>query len=445
MSNPTQETLEQRPPADPEAEQWVVGSIILKPSVLDDLGFLQPNDFYQDGLRAVYSALVEMNHQGQPIDAGLLLRRFPGDSWAARIGEIVSGIPHVQHAPHYARIVAKLAKWRRLRDVGETLIQQAQRAEGEPEALLDAVESKLAGERLADGDSDPVTLVDAAADAINRIDEIQRRGQSAGVPTGLLSFDQDQGGLFPGELTVLAARPALGKTSLALQVASHNAERGRLVYFASLEMSAAELSIRLACGESGISNRLVRTGRFGKDDSSRLSESLRRQGSVTLEIHDRAALTMASIRREIRKRKKRGLTLAVVDYLQLVTPEDRRLPREQQVARAVRSLKETAREYDVPILCLCQLNRQADGDEIPRLSQLRESGAIEQDADVVLFLSKHEPTDAEPHNSILTVAKNRNGETGPLRLNWDGPTTRFSCPQVGYSEFAEYAGTSEQW
>ena len=445
MSNPTQEILEQRPPCDPEAERWVCGSAIMEPRVLDDLGFLQPGDFYDSTLSAVFGWLYDRHRKGEPIDYGLLGRHFKSEDWAARIAEIMQAVPVAHHAVHYGRIVAKLAKWRRLRDVGEDLIQDAQRAVGEPEALLDAVESKLAGERLTDGDGEPVTLADAAVQAISRIDEIQRRGKSAGVPTGLFSFDNDMGGLFPGELTVLAARPGVGKTSLALQIAAHNAEQGRLVYFASLEMSAAELSIRLACGESGVSNRKVRIGQFGEGDSGRLSEALRRQGSVALEIHDRAALTVAGIRREIRKRKKRDVCLAIVDYLQLVTPDDRRLPREQQVARMVRSLKETAREYEIPILCLCQLNRQADGDEVPRLSQLRESGAIEQDADVVLFLSKHEPTNAEPHNSILTVAKNRNGETGPLRLNWDGPTTRFSCPQIGHNEFAEYAGASEKW
>ena len=194
-------------------------------------------------------------------------------------------------------------------------------------------------------------------------------------------------------------------------------------------MSAAELVHAAWLAE----NRASRIGwsesaSFEHGESRRLSEALSRQSKASLEIHDRSALTVAAIRREIRKRKKRGLTLAIVDYLQLVTPEDRRLPREQQVARMVRQLKETAREYDVPILCLCQLNRQADGDETPRLSQLRESGAIEQDADVVLFLQSHEPKEGETHNAVLTVAKNRNGETGPLRLNWDGSRTRFSCP-----------------
>jgi replicative DNA helicase len=433
---PTSEILEQRPPADPEAERWVVGSAIIKSAVLDDLAFLQPEDFYDDTLSAVFTWLHDRHRRGEPIDVGLLGKQFHSDDWAARIGEIVHAVPHAQHAVHYAKIVANTAKWRRLREVGENLIQQAQLAEGESDTLLDALESKLATVRLTSGDGEPVTLKDAAVAALGRIDAIQQRGQSAGVPTGLSSFDEDQGGLFPGELTILAARPGVGKTSFALQIAAHNAERGQLVYFASLEMSAEELATRLACGESGVSNRLVRTGRFGGDESRRLSDAFARQSRAALDIHDRSALTVAAIRREIRKRKKRGLTLAVVDYLQLVTPEDRRLPREQQVARMVRQLKETAREYDVPILCLCQLNRQADGDEAPRLSQLRESGAIEQDADVVLFLQSHEPKQDEMHNAILTVAKNRNGETGPIRLSWDGSRTRFSVP--GYSEFAEY-------
>jgi replicative DNA helicase len=443
MTKATSEILDQRPPADPDAERWVVGSAIIKPSILDDLGFLRPADFYDETLSAVFAWLYDRHRRGEPIDVGLLGKRFDSDDWAARIAEIIHATPHAAHAVHYGRIVARLAKHRRLREIGVNLLQDAHRAEGEPEEVLERVETALAEVRLGgDGDGEPVTLANAAVQASCRIDEIQRRGKSAGVPTGLHSFDSDMGGLFPGELTILAARPGVGKTSLGLQIAAHNAERGRLVYFASLEMSAAELSIRLACGKSGVSNRLVRIGKFGNCDSERLSVALNGQAKVALEIHDRAALTVAAIRREIRKRKKRGLCLAVIDYLQLITPEDRRLPREQQVARMVRQLKETAREYDVSIFCLCQLNRQADGDETPRLSQLRESGAIEQDADVVLFLQKHEPKNGETHNAILTVAKNRNGETGPLRLDWDGPTTRFSVP--GFSEFAKYAGSRKR-
>ena len=144
-------------------------------------------------------------------------------------------------------------------------------------------------------------------------------------------------------------------------------------------------------------------------------------------VHDKSRLTVSSIRREIRKRKKDGLCLAVVDYLQLITPEDGKVPREQQVATIVRSLKETAREYEIPILCLAQLNRQIEHGEVPQLTNLRESGAIEQDADVVLFLSHHDAKGTDQHNAVLSVAKNRNGETGPLRLNWAPSRTMFSC------------------
>lgn len=438
MTQPS-EILDQMPPADPEAERWVVGSIILKHSSLDDLGFLTPADFYDENLSALFAWLHGRHRRGEPIDQGFLLKRFTGDEWAARITEIVHATPYAAHAVHYAKIVVEKAEFRRLREIGVKLLQDAHRAEGEPAAVLERVETELANIRMGDeGDGEPVPLAAAAVQASIQMDTIQRRGQSSGVPTGLFHYDNDQGGLFPGELTILAARPGIGKTSLALQVAQYNANCGRLVYFASLEMSAVELSIRLACGESGVSNRLVRIGKFGRNDSTRLSEALAHQANCALDIHDRSALTVASIRREIRKRKKRGLVLAVVDYLQLVTPEDRKLPREQQVARMVRQLKETAREYNIPILCLCQLNRQVDGDETPKLYHLRESGAIEQDADVVLFLSTHSPTIAEPHNAILTVAKNRNGETGALRLDWDGPRTRFSCPEVaGYQRDGE--------
>lgn len=440
ISKPTSEILDQMPPADPEAERWVVGSAILKPSVLDDLGFLRPEDFHDETLRAVFGWMHDCHRKGKPIDKGLLGKHFNSEDWAARIAEVVTSVPTPVHAVHYGKIVARLAKHRRLREIGVDLVQDAHRAESEPEEVLERAETALAGVRLTDGDGEPVTLADATVQAITRIDAIQHRGKSAGVPTGLSSFDNDMGGLFPGELAILAARPGVGKTSFALQIASHNAEQGRLVYFASLEMSAAELALRLACGKSGVSNRLVRIGKMGADESKRLSEAMNRQAKASLEIHDRSSLSIAGIRREIRKRKKRGLTLAVVDYLQLVAPDDRRLPREQQVARMVRSLKETAREYDIPLLCLCQLNRQADGDETPRLSQLRESGTIEQDSDVVLFLSMHEPKENESHNAVLTVAKNRNGETGPIRLNWDGPTTRFSVPSVGYEEFSSFEG-----
>lgn len=455
MKTPSPEILDQAPPHDLQEERAAIGSCLNDPGRLDEVRhLLTPEDFYWGPHQVIFRHLLAMVDKGA-VDVTLLLSqlRRTGDieavggadgGAAACLSEIAASVPYAHHATYYARNVKQFAKWRRLREIGIELLQESHAARTEPEEILERVETSLAAMQMTHGEGAPVSLGAAAIDAMLRVDEIQRRGKGSGLATGLLTFDHDQGGLFPGELTILAARPGLGKTSLALQIAAHNALRGRLVYFASLEMSATELSTRLACAESGVSNRLVRIGKLDVNGTHRLADAFRRQGPASLDIHDRSALTAASIRREIRRRKKRGLCLGVVDYLQLVTPEDRKLPREQQVARIVRSLKETAREYEVPILCLCQLNRQVDGDETPQLHHLRESGAIEQDADVVLFLSHHEPTDSEPHNAILTIAKNRNGETGPLRLDWESSRTRFSCPQIGHAEFTRYAGDERE-
>ena len=433
--NPTSEILDQTPPWNPDAEKWVVGSVLLQQAVSDDLAFLEAGDFHDRTLSQIFAWVRDRDRRNEPIDVGLLKQHFTTDDWRARIAEIVQSVPTAAHACHYGRIVATLAKFRRIREIAVDALQAAHKAEGEPADLLDRVEADLAGIRMTADEDEPVRLGEAAVDASLKIDSILERGRSAGVPTGLLALDRDQGGLFPGELTVLAARPGCGKTSLAMQIAHHNASRGRLVYFASLEMSPPELSIRLACGHSGVSNRLVRTGRLEPSDTRKLTEALQTQTAATLDIHKAARMTIASIRRQIRKRMKYGLTLAVVDYLQLIEPDDRKVHREQQVAQMVRGLKQIATEFNVPVLCCCQLNRQVDENETPRLNHLRESGSIEQDADCVWFLNRHKPMGTEQHNAVLTVAKNRNGEVGPLRLHWDGPTTSFACPSAQQEAF----------
>ena len=417
------------PPNDLEAERWAIGSILLDADLLDDLGGLRPEDFYDPTNAAIFREMLSLHAQGQPVHVSILKKHLGNSGWEARAAEIAMAVPHAAHAGHYAEIVRQKATLRRLRVVASNLLDDVQAATDAPESILERSEGALSDIRIGSEETEPVTLYNATSEAITHIDAIQQRGQSAGVLTGLVSFDTDQGGLFPGELIILAARPGIGKTSFALQVAYPVAAKGHLTYYASLEMSAVELSTRLACSLSGVSSRLVRTGRLTAQDAHRLNNSLAEQSKGNLDIHDQSGLTVAEIRRQIRKRKKHGLALAVIDYLQLLTAEDRRLPREQQVARITKSLKETAREYDIPILCLCQLNRLADGEENPQLSHLRESGAIEQDADVVLFLAPHTPTDQARNNASLIVAKNRNGETGPIPLDWHPSRTRFTCTE----------------
>ncbi len=428
-SNQMFDPLDTAPPADVEAEKWVLGSIFLSVDLLDDLGGLRADDFYDPAHAAIFAEMLSQVAKGLPVHDAIVQKHLGDDDAKARVYEIAASVPVAHHVMHYAAIVRQKAALRRLRVVAMNLLSDTRNQKDAPEAILERSEAALSDIRLGTDETEPVAIRAATIEAIAHIDAIQQRGNAAGVLTGLESFDHDQGGLFPGELIILAARPGVGKTSFALQVAHHVAAKSRLVYFASLEMSAVELSTRLACSLSGVSSRLVRTGRLTNQDAHQLNDAMTKQSNATLDIHDQAGLTVGEIRRQIRRRKKRGLVLAVVDYLQLLTAEDRRLPREQQVARITKSLKETAREYEVPILCLCQLNRLADGEEQPKLAHLRESGAIEQDADMVLFLAPHKPTDLHRNNASLIVAKNRNGETGPIPLDWHPSQTRFTCTE----------------
>jgi replicative DNA helicase len=427
-----------KPPQSRGMETWVVGCVLLDPKYLDEIGFLRPDDFFHDDLKQLYATLTAMRQQGEPIDVGLLEERMKPGKWMPLIIEAASSVAVAAHCVRYARKVADLAQLRRLAIAGHHLYEAACEYEASADEVLCQTEAELSSITANRGDHEPVTLAAAALEASAAIDRIQTEGRGAGLMTGLECFDSKMGGLFPGELTILAARPGLGKTSLALQVANYNAGKGRSVYFASLEMSALELSTRLACATSGISNRIVRTGKLDSNETAGLAQAFGEQGGRQFDIHDDSSITVASIRREIRRRKKRGIRLAAVDYLQLITPEDRKAPREQQVAVIVRGLKQTAREFEIPILCLCQLNRQVDDEySTPKLGNLRESGSIEQDADVVMFLSRHKPTPEEPHNALLTVAKNRNGETGSMRLEWTASRTRFSSYRL--EEFAAFS------
>jgi len=439
------DTLDRIPPQNLEAEKSVLGCILLDSQVCDDaFDILRPEDFYSNANAKLFGKMLQMHSDGMKVDPVLLVERLgtAGDLEAigghAYLVEVAQSVAAPSHASHYAAIVREKATLRSVLAAAYQATSDVYSCNDAPDAILERCEASLSNIRLGSEKREPVTLQAATLKAATTIDAITQ-GQAAGVLTGLYDFDIDQGGLFPGELIILAARPGIGKTSFAMQVAYNVAQHRGLVYFASLEMSDEDLSVRLACSISGVSSRLVRTGRLTEQDNSKLSQAMNEQSNAALEIHDQPELTVASIRRQLRKLKKRGLVLAVIDYLQLIEPEDHKIPREQQVAKMTKSLKRTSRECNVPILCLCQLNRMADGEEQPMLSHLRESGAIEQDADVVLFLAPHKPTEAAGNNASLIVAKNRNGETGPIPLDWHPGRTRFTCHNR-YSPHAEFSG-----
>jgi replicative DNA helicase len=263
---------------------------------------------------------------------------------------------------------------------------------------------------------------------------------------GLETFDDAVGGIFAGELVVLAARPSIGKTALAIQVSRHVASKGRLVYFASLEMDSTQFALRLVCASAGVPMASVRAGELGDGDVRAVGEAARSFGDVRIVIHDQPGLCVHEIRRACRRLAPKGLGLIVVDYLQRVTPEDRRADRHLQIGQITWALKALALELKVPVLVLSQLGRAAEernrktGMVIePRLSHLKESGDIEQDADMVLLLHRQQ----RAKEAELILAKNRQGEQGKFHLTFDAARTLFKPRVDGYSEFDGFAGDGD--
>lgn len=425
--------LDRVPPQDLAAERSVLGSILLEPAILDEIT-LRPSQCYAAAHELLLGRLHAMRDAG-PVDLALLvsnlrksgdLERIGGEAY---LGELLHSVATHHHARYYAAIVTERAERRRLIQIATSLLRDAFDDGHTIDDVLNQAEAALAEVGKAEQSAEPKPIAQAVASVLAAIDAAKHRAESIGLPTGLHEFDNSIGGLFPGELFILAARPGVGKTSLACQIADHNAQRGRLVYFASLEMSAEELSVRLMCSEADVSSRLVRTGALNDKQRQLLVDAGCRLAAATMVIHDHAAMTVQDIRRAARRHKRAGLALVVVDYLQRITPTDRRIQRHEQIGQISDGLKELARELEVPVMCLCQLSREAEKASRASMAHLRESGSIEQDADVVTILERR-PENGDEHRTEWTVDKNRNGDTGRFILQWEPSRTRY-CGAAG--------------
>jgi len=429
------EILDRLPPANLDAEKGFLGSILLSHEILDSVADLvRPSDFYAAAHETLYQTMLDLDASGRHTDTTTLtneLRRagkLEAVGGMAYLAEVIHSVAVAAHAGQYAEIVAEKARLRRIIHASVEAIRDCYNDSDAPEAIADRLGCEIG--TIADDarGSNLVTAADAARQACERFDELRARTGRASVLTGLWEIDNTIGGLFPGEMTILAARPMLGKTSLAFQIARHCGSRNRLTYFGTMEMGAAELACRTLIGMAGVTSQKARTGDLTDVEMTRIVDASNEFAKATILIDERPSLGTQEIRRACRKLMKQGLSLACVDYLGLLRPDDRKAPREQQVAQQARDLKQLARELKVPVLVLCQLNRQADPEEEPELRHLRESGAIEQHADNVWFLWQHSPTVDEPWNAEFGVAKQRNGETGTFHLQWIGQETRFESP-----------------
>jgi replicative DNA helicase len=452
--------FERQLPQSVDAERAVLGSILLLPEVFDEVALIiRAADFYDDANRTIYEHLLEMHDSGQRVDLMLVMERLKKADVYERVGgaaylaEIGRQVPTAAHAEYYAKIVADKSVLRSLIHAGVDVQNSAYDPTADTREILGKAEERIFA-ILEDRGAGKVTPIsEVLQESLDRIDaRMDQQHAFGGVETGFVDFDQMTGGLQKSELIILAARPSMGKTALAMNMAEYAALNGTPVLFVSLEMSAIELGDRLLCSVARVNGNRLRNGTITQEERRKLVNAAAQISQAPLFIDDSPSRTMTEIAANARRLKRRqGLGLIVVDYLQLIEPDNPRDPRQEQVSKISRRLKGLARELAVPILCLGQLNRQVESTSSnkPQLSHLRESGAIEQDADVVMFVHREEyyMTNEEDREQVrgqaeLLIRKQRNGPTGDVKLTWNHEFTRFdNYAAPAYAEFQSFGPT----
>ncbi|MCH8922024.1 MAG: replicative DNA helicase [Planctomycetes bacterium] len=440
------EILDRQPPSDTDAERGVLGSIVLLPEVCDDVAvIIGPDDFYDEAHQTIYRHMLEIHNEGKHVDPLLLIDRLRAADQLEKVGdtaylaEIFQSVPTAANAVYYADIVHQKAMLRSLIHASTDILRDAYDPTIPPREMVSRAEEKIFRVLDAKVSGEVSDIGKILQEAMDRLDvRTQHKGEIiGGVPTHYSDLDHLLGGLQDSALIIVAARPGMGKTAFALNVAANVSVRGELpVLFVSLEMAELELGDRLLCSEGKVNGHRMRNDTLGQDDLQKLLKTAGVVSQAPLFVDDTPSRTMTEIAANARRLKRReGLRLIVIDYLQLIEPDNARDPRQEQVAKIARRLKFLARELKVPVLCLAQLNRQAESGKegnYPKLSHLRESGAIEQDADVVMFIHREEyyrqNEDARAEvagEAEIIVAKQRNGPTGKVNLIWRHEFMRF--------------------
>ena len=456
--------IEHQPPHSLEAEKGVIGAVLIDPRICDDIAaIVHAEDFYSEVNKRLYKHLTELYNSGSGIDVTILLDRLEhaGDlveiGGEAYIAQVASEVQVAAHAPHYASIIRDKAILRDLIHTSAEILRSAYEPTHAPREIVSRAEEKifaLSDSRSGDQFAGMFDVIDETLGIINA----RMEGKSDGIPTGFIDFDAlTSGGFHPSELIVLAARPAMGKTALATNIADHVAVVEKIpTLMVSLEMSRTELAQRMLCARGRIDGKTLKGSYLSAVELQHLNRAANELGQAPLFIDDSPSRTVSEIGAVARriKRKEDALGLIVIDYLGLIEPDTPSDQRQEQVAKIARRLKGLARELKVPILCLAQLNRQTETakDNKPRLSHLRESGAIEQDADVVMFVHREEyycsredaATKKIAGQADLIIAKQRNGPVDDVKLAWLGQYTLFeNLGQQPHDEFEHYSGVDD--
>lgn len=433
------------PPHNLEAEQACLGSLLIdKDAIIKVADVIDADDFYSDKHRMIYEAMIELYTQREPIDILNLSNRLNDKEVLETIGgrgylaTLTNAVPTAANVISYANIIQRKATLRRLIKAAHSILNLAQDEDDDLSDQLDKSEQALfsVSQKHLRQNFTPISSI--LTDAFDRIDEIHKEaGKLRGIPTGFLDLDNKLGGLQNSDLIIIAARPSMGKTSLALDIARHVAVVERVsVGIFSLEMSKDQLVDRLLCAQAGVDLWKMRTGQLSDspqhDDFPRIGQAMGVLSEAPIYIDDGANSNVMEIRTKARRlQMEHGLGLIVIDYLQLMEGKSDSENRVQEISKISRQLKGIARELQIPVICLSQLSRAVEQQNvpIPKLSHLRESGSIEQDADVVLFIYREEyykPDSDRKNIAEVFIAKHRNGPTGKIQLYFDMQKASFN-------------------
>ena len=430
------------PPHDIEAEQAVIGSMLTdKEAVSSSIEVLKEEDFYREDNRLIYSAMLNLYNRAEPIDLITVkseletMGKFEQVGGFEYLADLPEKVPTTANAEKYIKIVEEKSTLRRLIKTANEIIELGYDQSEEVEDIMEGAEKKIFNIMQEKNQKGYSPIKDVLVESFTKLEELYNRKQHiTGVPSGFTDLDYRTAGFHGSELILIAARPAMGKTAFALNIATNAAVKSKVpVAVFSLEMSKEQLVNRILCSESMVDSNKVRTGKLEEDDWTKLAGSIGPLSEANIYIDDTPGISITEIRAKCRKLKlEKDIGLVVIDYLQLIQGSNnkRNGSREQEISEISRSLKILAKELDVPVIALSQLSRAAEQrpDHRPMLSDLRESGAIEQDADIVMFLYRDDYYNQDSEKKDIAeviIAKHRGGSTGTVELLWLGSYTKF--------------------
>jgi replicative DNA helicase len=432
------------PPQDMDAEQCVIGAMMMsKDAIADVVETLRGADFYRPAHEQIYNAITDLYGRGEPVDAITVSAQLSKRGELIKIGggpylhTLLASVQVAANAGYYSAIVREKAVLRRLVDASIRIGQMSYAAEGDVDDIVDRAQAEVYSVTDGKAAEDYKPLSELMQPTLDEMEAISSRsGNLAGVPTGFADLDDLTNGLHPGQLVIVAARPGVGKSTLALDVArSASIRHGLTSVIFSLEMSQIEITMRLLSAEASIPLSHIRGGRMSDDDWTRVAAKMGQVSEAPMFIDDSPNLTMMEIRAKARRLKQRhNLKLVVIDYIQLMTSGKKVESRQLEVSEFSRQLKLLAKELDVPVVALSQLNRGPEqrNDKRPMLSDLRESGSLEQDSDLVILLNRPDLYDKESERAgeaDFDVAKHRNGPTKLITVAFQGHYSRFTDMQ----------------